>query len=465
MKRKMLALLLSALMLCAMFPLGVMSVSAEILSGTTGDCTWVLEDGDLTISGNGRMANYDADNPAPWNTDPWGLSLGVVIIEEGVTYIGENAFSSSNGFIMELHFPKSLMVIGNNAFLGTYFPASGYSIYAGTQDDMDKIVVGSGNDTLAYTTWIKNEIRRGTTGDCTWVLENGHLTISGDGAMADNYSPWGTAVCVVTIEYGVTHIGADTFSDMPVLYDVTIPRSVKTIGEEAFACLENLGDITIPESVTTIGDRAFEDCWNLYSINLPQSLTTIGDGAFNYCGYSLEVNYNGSILDYYNMEIGEDNDDLLNAEWYYNGTAKSTYSREVTHSVMDTENGNGLAFRFELNANGVSMTNVAEVDLTNATIRYGKYDYKLVTMGVVMSNRYSYPDLYDVNGVDTLDVPIVYLQEADEDSCAFAARIINIPDTQLERTIYARPYYIIEVDGEEFVVYGTTDRASCAEYM
>lgn len=145
------------------------------------------------------------------------------------------------------------------------------------------------------------------------------------------------------------------------------------------------------------------------------------------------------------------------------------YSEVVQHSVMDTTDGTGLAFRFELLANGVGVKNRCEADLTNATVNYLGTDCKLMSMGVVLTNDAAVGEvvftLDDVNGVTVLDVPTVYLQDVGEDYCAFATRIINIPDTQLERTIYARPYYVVEVDGEQITVYGDVDSASCAEYM
>ena len=460
MKRKLMAIFLSTLMLFAMLPLGALSVSAEITSGTTGDCTWTLDDDRcvLTISGNGRMADYDSASDRPWRNGEYR-----VIIEEGVTYIGENAFTRC--YFWSLTLPKSVTVVADNAFGSALECLYACIDYAGTKNDRNKIVVGNNNYVLEDIRWTYNEIEQGTTGDCTWTLEEGHLIISGYGAMKDDYSPWGRGVTKVTIRYGVTYIGNSAFENCDSLENVTVPESVTSIGSYAFAGCELLLNVTLIEGVATIGEGAFEYCYNLSRIEFPRSLTTIGDGAFSATGYSMEVSYDGSIVDYYNMEIGIDNEDLLDAEWSYNGSIQSTYSYEVAHSVMDTENGNGLAFRFELNANDIAVKNGSEVDLTNATIRYGKYDYKLVAMGVVMSNRYSYPDLYDVNGVNTLNVPVVYLQEVDEDSCTFAARIINIPDEQLKRTIYARPYYVIEVDGEEFTVYGSTDRATCAQYM
>ena len=136
---------------------------------------------------------------------------------------------------------------------------------------------------------------------------------------------------------------------------------------------------------------------------------------------------------------------------------------------MDTEHGNGLAFRFELTAKGVVRDNGNVVGLTNATVNYLGKDCKLIGMGAVLTNDDTVGSgkftLEDVNGNNVIDVPAVYMQDVGDDICAFAARIINIPDTQLERVIYARPYYIVEVDGEQITVYGEIGSATCAEYM
>ena len=60
---------------------------------------------------------------------------------------------------------------------------------------------------------------------------------------------------------------------------------------------------------------------------------------------------------------------------------------------------------------------------------------------------------------------MVYLTEWDEDSCSFAIRVINIPESALDRIIYARPYYVIEANGEQIVIYGEMNSATAAEYM
>ena len=107
----------------------------------------------------------------------------------------------------------------------------------------------------------------GTTGDCTWTLDdNGVLTISGEGAMG-NYSesvaPWGKGITSAVIENGVTNIGSYAFSRCTGLISVTIPDSVTSIGEEAFRNCTGLTEIAIPETVVFIQDNAFSGCNNV----------------------------------------------------------------------------------------------------------------------------------------------------------------------------------------------------------
>lgn len=81
----------------------------------------------------------------------------------------------------------------------------------------------------------------GTTGDCTWSLDdNGTLTISGNGAMenynywSNNYAPYGTNITKVTIADGVTNIGNCAFSGCTGLTSIDIPDSVTSIGDFRF---------------------------------------------------------------------------------------------------------------------------------------------------------------------------------------------------------------------------------------
>jgi len=121
-----------------------------------------------------------------------------------------------------------------------------------------------------------------------WELENGVLTISGNGAMEDYSNPWenkGTVEKVV-IKNGVTSIGKCNFwesNKQHHLKSVEIGNTVTTIGERAFGDCTGLTSVTIPNSVTSIGKYAFCDCTGLTSVTIPNSVTSIGESAFYGC--------------------------------------------------------------------------------------------------------------------------------------------------------------------------------------
>lgn len=88
------------------------TTSGDGESGTTGDCTWRIDGTTLTISGKGNMGSYDF-GPAPW----YGADITDVVIENGVTHIGNYAFSDCTG-LTSMTIPDSVMWIGDYAFRG-----------------------------------------------------------------------------------------------------------------------------------------------------------------------------------------------------------------------------------------------------------------------------------------------------------------------------------------------------------
>ena len=76
--------------------------------------TWKLyENGTLNISGTGAMKDYDSDsNPSPAYNN---LNVKKVVIEDGVTSIGERAFSNCSS-LTNITIPNSVTSIGNDAF-------------------------------------------------------------------------------------------------------------------------------------------------------------------------------------------------------------------------------------------------------------------------------------------------------------------------------------------------------------
>ena len=84
-------------------------------SGTCGDnLTWTLDDnGTLTISGTGAMTNYsDEEVESPWS---WNDEIQTVVIENGVTSIGNYAFSLCRS-LTSVTIGKRVKRIGTEAF-------------------------------------------------------------------------------------------------------------------------------------------------------------------------------------------------------------------------------------------------------------------------------------------------------------------------------------------------------------
>ena len=85
---------------------------ATTYTGTTGDCTYTLDTSDstLVISGSGAMADYD-DSYVPWRES----YIKTVTIEDGVTSIGEWAFSSCSS-LTSVTIGSGVTSIGSYAF-------------------------------------------------------------------------------------------------------------------------------------------------------------------------------------------------------------------------------------------------------------------------------------------------------------------------------------------------------------
>ena len=88
--KRLLAILLTVSLLSGML---VFQTSAATESGTCGDnLTWTANGGTIIISGTGPMYDYSEENPAPWAD--WNIISVKVVIEEGVTSVGNYALNN-----------------------------------------------------------------------------------------------------------------------------------------------------------------------------------------------------------------------------------------------------------------------------------------------------------------------------------------------------------------------------------
>ena len=221
-----------------------------------GNLTWKLyEDGTLNISGTGAMKNYDreGDNPSPVYNN---LSVKKVVIEDGVTSIGDAAFYDCNN-LTSITIPDSVTSIGNAAFS---FCSS-----------LTSITIPDGVTSIGNSAFSNCNILTSIT------IPNSVTSI---GAYAFSYC---SSLTSITIPNSVTSIGDAAFSYCINLTSITIPDGVTSIGDAAFSNCISLTSITIPDSVTSIGAYAFSNCWDLTSITIPDSVTSIGKSAFYKC--------------------------------------------------------------------------------------------------------------------------------------------------------------------------------------
>ena len=257
-------------------------------SGSCGDnLTWVyvLDNtsgkGTLTISGNGPMEDYDPHGDTPKNIpwDDYQAQIDTCIIEEGVTGIGNYAFSQCSQ-LTDITLPDGLTSIGESAF---------YECVNLTRIELS----GSVTDIGSYAFSQCSQLTGITLPDgLTSIGESAfdHCVRLGDIELPDSITSIGRrafACCEclssISIPRGVTIIEEEIFYLCKQLQEINIPDTVRTIGSYAFYECSSLTDIQLPDSITTIANQAFTRCYSLTNINLPDDITSIGGAAFEKC--------------------------------------------------------------------------------------------------------------------------------------------------------------------------------------
>ena len=136
----------------------------------------------------------------------------------------------------------------------------------------------------------------------------------------------GTHLICVKLEYkgevivkeGTTTIAGSAFCYRDKVTKVVIPDSVTTIGEMAFYQTD-LDEIILSKNLTYIGFQAFYSSHISSGLIIPKSLKTIEHDAFRYASIS-RVFYEGTKIDWNNIEIGSHNDVFESLEkygWFY----------------------------------------------------------------------------------------------------------------------------------------------------
>lgn len=236
MKKRLLSMILALSMMLTILPVNAITALAANNScgaNLTYELTQNTDDPDtytLTIRGEGAMYDYGSST-VPWNAQKSKITS--VVIENGVTSIGNNAFEDCSA-LKNLDIPQSVTEIGSKAFLGC----------------------------SALTSLVLPQT----------VNRIGNTAFQGCSNLE-----------TINIPSGVKLIENDTFHGCEKLNDVTIPANVTLIGNSAFKACKTFRNIEIPKGVTKIGTNAFEDCTQLETVGIPSTATNIRNFAFRNC--------------------------------------------------------------------------------------------------------------------------------------------------------------------------------------
>ena len=346
----------------------------SVASGTCGEnLTWKIDSaGTLTISGTGAMKDYELSisgssngetisHFAPWKDIMDNYGVKKIVIEDGVTHIGNYAFykgsyTSTNTIFYDITIPKSVTSIGMGAFDSPMFKSIKADAESNSFKSIDGILFSKDEKTIvAYPASKEGE---------TYSIPDTVLTIAG-GAFICNQ-----AIKTLTIPESVTKIGENAFAGMWDMKSIKIPKSVASIGEGAFwggrlisievdrenSVYTSEGGVlfskdmktliaypsykqdkeyTVPDTVTQICKEAL-GCMvyeGLETVNLSKNITNLNSfGLFGNCTPSLnEVKYSGTVKEYLDLIKKEDIDpDALDAD-----TLESYITPQVTVNCTD----------------------------------------------------------------------------------------------------------------------------------
>lgn len=263
----------------------------------------------LTISGIGRMKDYDMDTKAPW-WYYWRNQIQRVVIEDGVTVIG--TFAMWDLSMDSVQFGNTVETLREHSFRScrnlqrVYFPNSLRLIEHESFNYDDNLTLVDFGESEAVV--------EGYSFAWLYALK----TVRCSKVKDIQYRAFDDCQQLVNLNFGdsLTHLGEHSFNSCRSLRKVFIPASVQQIDDGVFAYTVTLDTIVVapentyfhsqgdcnaivrysnnyliagcrnsvvPAGTLRIHNNAFEGCSGLQSIVIPGSVTSIGSSAFWSC--------------------------------------------------------------------------------------------------------------------------------------------------------------------------------------
>lgn len=273
-------LLFFVLIVCA-----IHQVRADLVEGKCGDNVyylWNSDTGELIIKGSGPMFDFDQFDRAPWYG--FSRSLKSLVIEYGITHIGDNAFWGCFTFEGHLTLPLSIKSIGDNAFDGCcYF----------TGLSMGPSIVSIGNHAFNSCSRLEGNL---ILPECLESIGdgafNGCSKFTGDLVIPNSVKSIGDNAFCGCLELtgglylgeSLQSIGEHAFSALNFTGNLYLPKNLKTIGRNAFdGCDGFVGEVVVPVAVSEIDDNTFRSCTGITGVVILGQINRIGNSAFNHC--------------------------------------------------------------------------------------------------------------------------------------------------------------------------------------
>lgn len=283
-------------------PIDYFDVQDGTVMTGTGSCgdnlAWELDStGTLTISGTGSMADLDSEFDSLWDyLNGW---IKNVVIEEGVTSIGDYAFFNCSA-METVSLPSTLKSIGYYAF--------------SLCDRLEEVVIPDSVTNIAEGTFYANPNLKKV------VISNQLKSIP------DSMFDTCQGLTTVDIPDSVKSIGTYAFYFCDSLNGLVLPDGLESIEQMAFygaIALSGEQCLVIPDSVCEIGTYCFtlsgltEVVWpafatrmeegtfyrsyRLKKVSLPETVEYIGMGVFHSCNHleSIVILENVSEMDEY----------------------------------------------------------------------------------------------------------------------------------------------------------------------
>ncbi len=180
------------------------------------DFAWEINDGVLTITGNGEMPNFTAPKDAPWYS--YKNDIKSVVVSDGITHLSAYSFAECDS-LAHVSLPPSLISTGDYSFYGC--------------DSLEDVSFSEG------------------------------ICFIGEYAFA-----FCLKLSEVTLPRGITEIETHAFFACENLVNINIPESVKKIGDHTFYFCSSMETLTFHGSVSLFNSIEKGTYWNSNDLSL-----------------------------------------------------------------------------------------------------------------------------------------------------------------------------------------------------